>query len=121
MSYVPLVPGTPYQESSRFKFEQQQAEKQRGFRLAPGAIWAIAIVIVVIAAIITIYLILQQEREVLEVPYADEILNLDGLIDLTDDGECCVPPAVATPTTRWVYLPSTDFTYSSDPLDPEIV
>ena len=121
-SYVPLVQGVPYQESSLSKYEKKlAAEDKKKFRIPTGLIWTIAIVVVLVIVIYAVYVILQQEREVIEIPYANDILNLDELIDITATGQCCIPPAVASFTPRWVYNAGTNFTYSIDSLDPEIV
>ena len=61
------------------------------------------------------------ERQTLELTFAEDILNLDNLVNLTFDGQCCIEQGATIPTARYVYSADTDFTYSTDALDPEIV
>ena len=118
MSDIPLV----YGGSTQLIREEPQRRKKKKFSLSTGAIWTIAIVIIIIAIILTIFLMSRQTtREVIEIPAGEDIPNLDNLINLDPSGLCCQPPAVATLTPRWIYLPSTDVTYSIDDLAPNIV
>lgn len=109
-------------ESSKSRFSSTTTSGEGAkTRVAPGLIWTITIIVLLLIVILTVWLLLQQKREVLEISSGDDILKLDELVNLTQDGLCCVPPAVATPTTRWIWLAATDTTYSNDSLPSSVV
>lgn len=56
-----------------------------------------------------------------EITVDPDILNFANLVNLDDDGECCIQPGQTISTARWIYSPSQNFTYSTDKTDPAIV
>lgn len=124
-SQITLITPTPLQSSFDEGSSPVPIVKRREPFLesknAPRIIWIVAIIIVILIIVLAAFLILRQQSSVLELPYQEDTPLLDNLIDLTANGQCCIPANATTPTPRWIYLPSADFTYSINPLDPEIV
>lgn len=91
----------------------------------PGAspLVVIVVTLILIAAIvlITIFVIRRMKREVVELTSGEELLDLGSLVNLKQDGVCCLPPSAVSTTKEWIYSPSNDFTYSSTKTEPAIV
>lgn len=120
---VTLIPGTPYAKSSGTQYtttETSGGSVKKKSKLSPGVIWTIAIVLIVIIVLFVLFYSSRQQPEPVNVIFNPDMVILDDLVNLTFDGQCCIPNNSMTPTPRWVYDSATDFTYSLDPLDPDV-
>lgn len=97
------------------------AEEQRGFRVKPITLIIITLIIIIVIAVVTIILIRMLNRDQLEQQFEPEIIDLDALVDLKVDGQCCVTNANPIPNPTWIYSPSQDFSYSTNKTQPAIV
>lgn len=107
-------------QTPTIQVQDVQQKKPKRNDISPGMIWTIAVIIIVITIVVAIFLISSQGRDVVEIPFAEDIVVLDELIDL-ETSLCCLPPSAVTPTARWVYLPSNDTTFSLDETSPDVV
>lgn len=85
------------------------------------AVWIITIIICIIIIIIFVALMLSLKPSTLEIPPNDGIVNLDNLLNLDPDGLCCLPPNSIAQNDKYIYLPSTNRTYSTIPVNPTSV
>ncbi len=80
-------------------------------------IWIIAIILIIL--IILFFTLSARQATGIKtsmiIPQSETIYNLDTLVDLSPNGVCCHLPASPTVTDRYIYLPSTDRTYSLNP------
>ena len=115
----PLVP-SPQQAGSDPIFIPG-ATNERRFPISPGALLVITILIILGIILVTIYMIQKIEQPTVVQQVQTDIIDLDALIDLKVDGQCCVQPSTITPNPRWIYSPSNNFTFTTDKLKPAVI
>ena len=81
----------------------------------------VTIIIIVVIAVVTFILVIRMSPEAVEKVYEPEIIDLDALIDLKVDGQCCVTNGNPIPSTTWIYSPSHNFSYSTNKTSSSIV
>ncbi len=78
-------------------------------------IWIIAIILIIIIILFVTLNSTHLVRQTIEIPPTEKIYNLETLVDLDPNGVCCHLPSSSTVTDRYIYLPSTNRTYSLTP------
>ena len=109
-----LIP-TPQTPAAPAYYQPGTNEKPvKSFPIRAGTLIIITLIIIVLIAVITFILIKRMTKDTLEQTYEPEVLDLDALIDLDVDGQCCVTTTSPLPNPRWIYSPSEDFSFSLD-------
>lgn len=112
------IPG-PSTEAGQPVFIPGGQWENRG--VSPITVIVITLVIMAIIIGVTYYLIRNIKVETIEQTSGGDLLNLDALINLKTDGQCCLPPSALTTTKEWIYSPSNGFTFSTNKTAPAIV
>jgi len=89
--------------------------------VAPLTVIIITIVIIAIIILITLFSIQSMKRETVNLTSGEDLLDLSTLVNLKDDGTCCLPPSALATTQEWIYSPSNNFTYSTTKTTPAVV
>lgn len=93
--------------------------KNRG--VSPVTVILVTVVLIAVVVLITYLMVKGIKTETLEQTSGADLLNLDALINLKTDGQCCLPPAALLTTKEWIYSPSNNFTFSTTKTAPAIV
>jgi len=93
----------------------------RIFNVSPKVIWVITILILILIIVIASVAAVAsaQPSTARDVTVAEDIVNLDNLYDLDTDGLCCRLVDSVVITNRYIYSPSTNRTYTFDPVSPQ--
>lgn len=86
--------------------------------LSSRIIWFFAILVCLVMIGILIWLLLDIKQETFEFEVDEETVNLDSLEDL-ENAQCCISNA-GIENERYLYLPSTGYTYTVDEIDPQV-
>ena len=120
-SHPDLIP-TPQQPSTPAYYEPGSvAVERKSFPIKASTLLIITLVIIILIVVITWILISRITRDSLEQVYEPEIIDLDALIDLRVDGQCCITTTNPNPNPRWIYSPSHNFSFSIDKTTPSVV
>jgi hypothetical protein len=118
MSRPTYIPG-PSTRGTDPIFLPGDAWEKRG--VSPVSVIIITLVLLAVIIVVTILLVRRQKREVVTLVSGEDLLDLNTLINLKTDGQCCLPPSAVTTTQEWIYSPSNNFTFSSTKTEPAIV
>jgi len=89
--------------------------------ISPLLIWIIAGIIIIIILIIFGSASTRITASSLTVPQTQQMYNLETLVNLDPLGICCQLPSSVNVTNRYVYLASTNRTYSLTPSNVSVV
>jgi hypothetical protein len=81
----------------------------------------ITLIIVVAIIIFTLNRISKVNPPAIQLPVDTDVLDLSKLVNLSTEGQCCIPPLQLNANPRWIYSPANNFTYSTDKSAPDIV
>jgi hypothetical protein len=115
----PLIP-TPQKPAGQAIFVPG-GDYEKRLPISTFALFIITILVVLIIIFITWYYVRKIKNQIIEFPVDTDVLDLNALIDLEIDGQCCMPPSALISSKRWIYSPSNNFTFSSDKLQPAII
>lgn len=89
--------------------------------VSPISVIIISLILIAIIVLLTIYFVRRINPPDVNQTSGSDLLNLDALIDLKVDGQCCLPPSASTTTKEWIYSPSNNFTFSTTKTAPSVV